>query len=173
MASFLLYSRVVRSVSQQEEPFPSVHCCSPVGNGRCNCLRLYQLGLERKVRDVFDRPRVLIIDEDRRTVDRLQEHFVQSGYEAEIALSGPVGLSIIEERRMDAAVLNAAMGHHEDWALVKSLKHFAPSLPLVLFNGPKVKGLSREAKRAGVSRFLIHPTDAQEIISETLKVLNS
>lgn len=118
------------------------------------------------------RPRVLIIDGDRRTVDKLQEEFVRSGYEAEIALSGNVGISIIEDRRMSVAVLSAELGHEADWALVKSLKESDPSLPLVLFNGPKVKGLSREARRAGVARFLAHPLDTEKVMTETAKVLN-
>ena len=122
---------------------------------------------------VIDRPRVLIIDEDRRTVDRLQEQFVQSGYEAEVALSGSVGLSIIEERRMSVAVLNAELGHEADWALVKHLKESDPQMPVVLFNGPKVKGLSREAKRAGVASFLLHPAEPERVITEATKVMSS
>ena len=68
------------------------------------------------------RPRVLIIDEDRRTVDKLQEMFTRVGCEAEIALSGNVGLSIVSERHMSVAVLSAKVGHGEDWALVRELK---------------------------------------------------
>src|SRR3990172_11922895 len=98
---------------------------------------------------LITRQRVLIIDEDRRTVDKLQEKFVQSGYEAEIALSGPVGLAIVGERYMSVAVLSAKVGHEEDWELVKNLKKSDPHLPVVLFNAPKVKGLSKEARRAG------------------------
>jgi len=122
---------------------------------------------------VIDRPRILIIDEDRRTVDELQEKFTRSGFEAEVALSSTVGLAIVEERRMTAAVLNARLGHMEDWALVRRLKEFDPSLPLVLFNAPKVKGMSREAKRAGVTKFLSHPAELDLVMAETIKALDS
>ena len=101
---------------------------------------------------MITRRRVLIIDEDRRTVDRLQEQFVQSGYEAEVALSGPVGIAIVAERYMSVVILSAKVGHVEDWELVKSLKKSDPQVPVVMFNAPKVKGLSKEAAYAAVQR---------------------
>ncbi len=121
----------------------------------------------------MDRERVLIIDQNRRTVDKLQTMFVKSGYEAEVALSGPVGLSIIAERHMRVAVLSARVGHNGDWALVRRLKKVDPSLLVVLFDAPKVKGLSREARRAGVSRFLASPIDAELILTETVKTMGN
>lgn len=116
------------------------------------------------------RQRVLIIDEDRRTVDRLQEKFLQVGFEAEIALTGEVGVAIVAERYMSVALLSARLGQDAKWELVKKLKEFDPHLPVVLFNGPKVKGLSKEARRAGVAKFLLTDTDTQSLLSETMKV---
>ena len=122
---------------------------------------------------MVNRPRVLIIDEDRRTVDRLQEKFIQRGCEAEIALSGPVGLAIVAERQISVAVLSAKVGHDEDWGLVKSLKKSDPHLPVVLFNAPKVKGLSKEARRAGVSKFILDDSDADMVLTEAVKVMRN
>jgi DNA-binding response OmpR family regulator len=53
------------------------------------------------------RRRVLIIESDRRTVDELQERFERHGLEAEVALSASVGIDILAERRMDAAVVES------------------------------------------------------------------
>ena len=120
---------------------------------------------------MIDRPRVLIIDEDRRMVDQLQEYFNRSGYEAEVALSPTVGLSIIEERRMSLTGLNGEMGLEGDWALVRRLKQFDPAMPLVLFNGPKTKDIAREARRLGVSRVLAQPAQIETVMAEAMKVL--
>ena len=122
---------------------------------------------------VIDRRRVLIIDKNRRTADELQETFVKSGYEAEVALSALVGESIISERRMDVAVLNADIGHKEDWKLVRKLRKYDPLLPLVLFNAPKVKELSREARRIGVERFIDTPLDPATVLAEATKVVRN
>jgi DNA-binding NtrC family response regulator len=119
------------------------------------------------------RQRVLIVDEDRRTVDRLQELFIQSGYEAEVALSSSVGLSIVNERQMSVAVLSARKGADEDWQLVRSMKESDPNLPVVLFDAPKVKGLTREARRAGVQRCLSSPIDIETVRQEAIKVMRN
>jgi len=121
----------------------------------------------------MDRHRILIIHENRRVVDKLQSVFVQSGFEAEIALSPSVGLSIVAERRMSAAVLGASIGHDGDWSFVKNLKKYDPNLPVVLFDAPKVKGLSREARRAGVSRLVATPADPEQILTETVKAMGN
>jgi DNA-binding NtrC family response regulator len=115
----------------------------------------------------------LIIDEDRRTVDKLQEQFIQLGCEAEIALSATVGLAIVAERQMSVAILSAKVGHGEDWALVRKLKRHDPDLPVVLFNAPKVKGLSKEARRAGCAKFLVTDGNAEKLLSETVKVMRN
>lgn len=120
-----------------------------------------------------NRPRVLIIDEDRRTVDRLQEKFVQMGYEAEIALSGLVGLGIVAERYMSLVVMSAKVGHDEGWELIRSMKKSDPQVPVVLFNAPKVKGLSKEARRAGVAKFLSIELDTDMVMNEAVKVMRN
>ncbi len=122
---------------------------------------------------MVNRQRVLIIDEDRRTVDRLQEKFTQSGFEAEVALSGPTGLSIIEERYMCVAILSAKIATEENWELVKQLKQSDPKLPVVLFNAPKDKGLSKEARRVGAVKFIVSPTDIDLVMSEAVKVMRN
>ena len=121
----------------------------------------------------MDYQRVLIIDADRRTVDRLQEMFVRSGFEAEVALSPSVGLAIINERQMSVAVLSADLGCDGDWEVVKRLKKSDPDLPVVLFNAPKEKGLSDEARRAGVKRFLVTPVDVQTVHNEAIKAMRN
>ena len=118
----------------------------------------------------MDRRRVLIIDEDRRTVDKLQELFVRSGFEAEIALTPSVGLNIVTERQMSVAVLSAKFGCDADWEMVRHIRKHDPSLPILLFNAPKQKGLSREARRVGVKRFLSMPVDVGMVHEEALKL---
>ncbi len=122
---------------------------------------------------MINRPRVLIIHEDRRTVDKLQELFVRSGYEAEIALTSEVGLSVIRERHMSVAVLGSELGPDGNWEFIKKLKESDPGLPVVLFNAPKVKGLSREARRVGVQKLLAIPTDVEAVQKEAVKVMRN
>jgi ActR/RegA family two-component response regulator len=120
----------------------------------------------------------LIIEPDRRTVDELQEHFERHGYEAEIALSVSVGLSILAERRMDVAIIDAhlkveAQAKEEEWALLRSLREADPDLPVVVINGRKGKGVGKVARRAGAARFLPSPVDAEAIMLALSDVLRN
>lgn len=119
------------------------------------------------------RARVLIIEADRRTVDELQERFERHGFEAEVALTTAVGLSILSERRMDAAVLDAQMDAHEDWKVLKSIRAKDPKLPIVMINGAKLKGITKLARRAGASRFLPSPVDPEKVIGALSDVLRN
>ncbi len=49
--------------------------------------------------------RILIIADVRETVDELRDFFESHGYETEVALSAKVSLAILEERRMDLAII--------------------------------------------------------------------
>lgn len=113
---------------------------------------------------MVERPRVLIIEENRRTVGELHDLFEQSGYETEVALSGEIALTIVRERDMDAAVLDHNMSGFEGWELIRKLKTKAPDLPIVLINGPCEKGISRHARRAGASRFMRQPANLDRVV---------
>ena len=119
------------------------------------------------------RPRVLIIETDRRTVDELQERFERHGFEAEVALSASVGLTILGERQMDAAVLDARLEQNGEWELLRSVKEIAPGLPVVMINGDKLKGIAKIARRAGAARFLPSPVDPEEVIVALSDVLRN
>ena len=74
---------------------------------------------------------------------------------------------------MSVAILSATMGHEADWELVRTLKSSDPGLPVILFNGPKVKGLSKEARRAGVAKFLASPMDLETLVSAARVVMRN
>ena len=119
----------------------------------------------------MQRNRVLIIEQDRRTVDQLQEKLETVGMEAEIALSGDVGLTILREREMDAAVVDAKVGDFDGWDLLRAIKRSAPQLPVVFINGRARKGESRVARRAGAARFIRTPADPDRVINAVHQVL--
>jgi len=117
------------------------------------------------------RPRVLIIEEDRRTVDELQDRFERGGFEAEVALSGEVGLSIIAERKMNVAVVDAQREEARDWQLLKDLKESDPGLHVILINGIKGRGMWRVARRAGAARFLSSPVNPDKVVTAATQVV--
>lgn len=119
------------------------------------------------------KPRVLIIEADRRTVDELQERFERHGIESEVALNASVGLDILTERRMDAAIVDAELEQRDKWSLLKQLREKAPGVPVVMINGWKSKGVSKLARRAGAARFLVSPFDPEKVITAISDVIRN
>lgn len=119
------------------------------------------------------RPRVLIIEADRRTVDELQERFERHGFEAEVALSLSVGLDILAERKMDAAVVDAELEAKDKWSLLRVLKEKAPTVPVVMINGWRTKGIIKTAKKAGAARFLMSPLDMEKVMDALQDVIRN
>ena len=118
------------------------------------------------------RKRVLIIEDDKRTVEEIHCVLENNGYETEVALTPQVGLAILAERRMDAAVLDAQLEETDSgWTLLKQIRETNPALPIVLINAPKQKGLSEIARRAGASRFMAQPVNPERVGAEVVKIL--
>lgn len=120
----------------------------------------------------MEQPRVLIVEENRRTVGQLHDRFVQEGFETEVALNGQVGLSIVHERDMDAAVVSHRLRGFEEWELLRKLRREAPGLPIVLINGPRRKGISRVARQAGATRFLREPANLDRVVDAVATIIS-
>jgi two-component system response regulator GlrR len=119
----------------------------------------------------MERVRVLIIEQNRRTVGELHDRLVRMGYETEVALSGESGLAIIHERDMDLAVLDHRVTGYGEWELLHQLRRWAPGLPIVLINGPRRKGVSRQARQAGAVRFMREPVNMDRLITAIATVV--
>ncbi|HHT9144334.1 MAG: hypothetical protein Q7J76_04725, partial [Candidatus Brocadiaceae bacterium] len=53
--------------------------------------------------------RILIVEDERQTVDTLRDLFEQHGYETEVALNKQVALTILQERSMDIAIVSTSV----------------------------------------------------------------
>jgi DNA-binding response OmpR family regulator len=120
----------------------------------------------------MDNMRVLIVEENRRTVGELHDRLTRSGFETEVALTGETALTIVRERDVDAVVLDHSITGYDDWELVRKLKRRMPAIPILLINGPREKGVSRVARQAGATRFLRAPTELDRIVTALAMVLD-
>lgn len=120
----------------------------------------------------MERPRILVVEENRRTVGQLHDRLVRQGFETEVALSGEIGLSIVHDRDMDAAVVSHRLRGFEEWELLRRLRRDAPGLPIVLINGPRRKGISRVARQAGATRFLREPANLDRVVEAVAMIIS-
>jgi DNA-binding response OmpR family regulator len=76
-------------------------------------------------------PRVLVVDADRATIEALRDAIDRAGYDMEIALSPATALTILEQRQMDAVILDFDLAELKSAAIVRDLRRAAGASPLV------------------------------------------
>ncbi|HHT9118800.1 MAG TPA: response regulator, partial [Candidatus Hypogeohydataceae bacterium YC38] len=88
------------------------------------------------------------------------------------ALSGPVGTSVVEERKMDLAIIGTKVQDMEGLELLRRLKGLDPGLKAVIITDQKSKRYHASLVKAGAEGVISLPVNkdgALELIEEILK----
>ncbi|MFQ5863571.1 MAG: response regulator [Candidatus Brocadiales bacterium] len=108
------------------------------------------------------RARVLIVEDERQTVDELRDHLELHGYETEVALTVPVSVSIVEERMMDLAIIGEDVHEVSGLDILNKLKELAPGLKILMMTAQKSKRYQASLVRSGAQGVLTQPLDKLE-----------
>ena len=115
--------------------------------------------------------RMLIVDEDRHNYDDIRDHFLDIGYECEVALDQDTALDILGERQMDLIALNAEMSE-DDEQMIERFKEACPGAGLVVYNGTCEKTEQRRLRRVGADSYMSEASDLSAVIRAIERVMN-
>lgn len=87
--------------------------------------------------------RVLVVDDDPDNARMMAEVLSEEGYDVKTANSGDVALKIWDERRYDAALLDAVMPDMSGWEVARELRKRSPQALLAIVTGMDVRGQNR------------------------------
>lgn len=105
--------------------------------------------------------RILIIEDERQTVDTLRDLFEHHGYETEVALTRQVALTILQERKMDLAILSTEVQDASGIEILTEIKSANPNLPVIIISEQKSKRVENASLKAGASVFIIKPLEPE------------
>ncbi|MHC4182217.1 MAG: response regulator [Planctomycetota bacterium] len=117
--------------------------------------------------------RILIVADARETVDDLRDVFESNGYEAEVALNNKVASAILEERKMDLAIVGFKVQDISGIDILKSLRTIDPRIPIVLIHGGNSKRTKTLVKKAGAQGYIPNPIEGNSLLNTVKKVLTS
>ena len=117
--------------------------------------------------------RILIIADTRDTVDELRDFCESNGYETEVALNSKVASTILEERRMDLALIGFDVQVKPDFDIVKSLRAENPFIPIILIYENNSKRIKALIKKAGAQEHIERPIEKDVFLQTIEKVLTS
>ncbi len=117
--------------------------------------------------------RILIVADARETVDDLRDVFESNGYEAEVALNNKVASTILEERKMDLAIVGFKVQDISGIDILKSLRTIDPRIPIVVIHGSNSKRAKELIKKAGAQGYVPNPIESNLLLNTVKKVLTS
>ncbi len=121
----------------------------------------------------MDFARILIVADVRETVDNLRDFFESNGYEAEVALNNKVASAILEERKMDLAIVGFKVQDISGIEILKNLRTIDPRIPVVLIHGTDSKRTKALIKKAGAQGHIPNPIEGNSLLNTVKKILTS
>ncbi len=117
--------------------------------------------------------RIVIVEDERLTVDELRDHLELYGYETEVALTAPVGFGIIGERKMDVAIIGEDVREVSGLDILGKLRAIDPELKIVLMTDQKSKRYQATLLKSGAQGVLTQPLDKAAALAVIESVLKS
>lgn len=117
--------------------------------------------------------RILIIADARETVDELRDCFELNGFETEVALNIKVALAILEERRMDLAIIGFKVQDTPGIEVLAMVRAIDPFIPAILIHGSDSKRIKLIIKKAGAQEYIPKPIEWDSFLRKVKKVLAS
>ncbi len=117
--------------------------------------------------------RILIIADARETVDELRDFFELNGFETEVALNAKVAFAILEERRMDLAIIGFKVQDTPGLEVLADVRDIDPFIPAVIINGSNSKKMKSMIVKAGAQGYIPKPIEWDPFLHKVRKVLAS
>ncbi|KHE93928.1 MAG: response regulator [Candidatus Scalindua rubra] len=116
--------------------------------------------------------RILIIADAWETVDELRVFFELHGFETEVALNIKVSLAILEERRMDLAIIGFKVQDISGIEVLARVRAIDPFIP-VMIHGSNSKRIESMFKKADVQAYIPKQIEWNSFLHKVKKVLAS
>ena len=110
------------------------------------------------------RPRILVIDDEAAIRDALRMILEYEHYEFVGAASGADGIAMIRRDRPDAVMLDIKMAGMDGLEVLRAIRSFDESLPVVMISAHGNTPTTVEAMKAGAVDFLDKPVSVERVI---------
>jgi len=118
-------------------------------------------------------PRVLIIDDEYKTLEILGMRLSQDGFEVTTATTGEAGLKLVYETHPDAILLDIMMPGMSGMEMLKQVREIAPNLIVIIITGYATVELSVQAIQQVAHDFIAKPFTSERLSEVLWKVLKA
>ena len=111
-----------------------------------------------------DKPRVLVVDDDRTNRTLISKILTQHGYTTDVADGGEAALALAKDHSYGVAVLDYRMPGMNGVELFQEIHRTQPETVGIFLTGYPTVNTVYPAIEAGVQRVLAKPVDAEELL---------
>ncbi|MGY1488217.1 EAL domain-containing protein [Methylobacillus pratensis] len=116
------------------------------------------------VNKLMSRPNVLIVDDNERLAQSLQQLLQLHGYNAEMCSSGEDALQLVMDIKFDLMLLDLSMPDMNGFDVLTELATHTSPPPVIVISGTKTLNAAIEAMRLGAYDFLRKPYQPEELL---------
>jgi two-component system response regulator RegA len=116
-------------------------------------------------KELSEKPRLLLVDDDKTFCMVLEEALAKRGFEVFVAHNLDRGIELAEKIEPEFAVIDLRIDHESGLALVKRLAELDDNTRIVMLTGYASIATAVEAIKLGAIHYLTKPADADEIVA--------
>ncbi|MDY6851556.1 MAG: response regulator [Thermodesulfobacteriota bacterium] len=118
---------------------------------------------EKEVSEQTFKPRILVVDDEKRIRDACQTMLTQDGFEADQTGDGALGLKMIDQRHYDIVLLDLMMPGLSGFDVLERIKAIHPDTVIIVITGYATIEHSIEAMKKGAFDFIPKPFAPQDL----------
>lgn len=107
---------------------------------------------------------ILVVDDDRDLANTLADVLEMVGYTTVRAYSGEEALSAVEDRELDAALLDVKLPGMDGIQCLEQLRARYPGVVCLVMTGFEVEGLADRVSRQGAATLLHKPFSGEQLL---------
>lgn len=107
---------------------------------------------------------LLVIDDDNAVTELLSLLLKSHGYEVTAVNSGPEGIAVLREKKIDLVVLDLMMPDMDGWEVCKSVRSFS-NVPIIILSALNDPGMIASILDAGADDYLTKPTPSSVLVA--------
>lgn len=120
-----------------------------------------------------DRPRLLLIDDDRDLLDMLADTLRDAGFDVETAFSAEDGIERFERHRHSACLVDVNLPGLDGFAFLELARERAPEVPILMLSGYGGLDDAARAVAAGASNYLVKPISSDGVADAIRQAIKS
>jgi DNA-binding NtrC family response regulator len=122
---------------------------------------------------VVVKPHILIVDDEPPIRELLTSYFKKHGYEVTAAADAKEAFRAIEEKKVEAVILDVLLGDSDGLEVLADIKKSRPELPVIMITGIGFdEELLQEAIQKGAAGYISKTLPLDQLLMEVHRSLN-